>query len=36
MSAWFERVRAALAPRGYDVEREFASGGQSLRCEAAA
>jgi hypothetical protein len=27
MSAWFERVRAALAPRGYDVERELASGG---------
>lgn len=27
MSAWLERVRAALAPKGYDVERELASGG---------
>lgn len=27
MASWFERVRAALAPKGYDVERELASGG---------
>src|SRR6266545_7377391 len=27
MSAFFERVRAALAPKGYDVLRELASGG---------
>ena len=27
MSALFERVRAALAPKGYDVLRELASGG---------
>ncbi len=27
MSAWLQRVRAALAPKGYDVERELASGG---------
>ena len=27
MSSFFERVRAALAPRGYEVVRELASGG---------
>src|SRR2546422_3456499 len=27
MTSWVERVRAALAPRGYDVERELATGG---------
>ena len=27
MSVWLERVRAALAPEGYDVVRELASGG---------
>lgn len=27
MSAWLQRVRAALALKGYDVERELASGG---------
>src|SRR5438874_2238151 len=27
MSVWLERVRAALAPEGYDVIRELASGG---------
>src|SRR5207247_1716637 len=27
MSFWLERVRAALAPEGYDVVRELASGG---------
>jgi hypothetical protein len=32
MSAWLERVRAALAPKGYDVERELASGGMGTVC----
>src|SRR2546428_13686644 len=27
MTTWLERVRAALAPKGYDVERVLASGG---------
>src|SRR5579884_3885310 len=32
MSLWLERVRAALAPKGYDVEREVASGGMGSVC----
>jgi len=27
VTPWLERVRAALAPQGYDVERELESGG---------
>src|SRR2546428_12295840 len=27
MTTWLERVRAALAPKGYDVESVLASGG---------
>src|SRR5438445_5504281 len=27
MTSWLERVRAALAPQGYDVQRELESGG---------
>src|SRR3989441_10742033 len=30
MSAFFERVRAALAPKGYDVLRELGSGGMGI------
>jgi hypothetical protein len=32
MSVWLERVGAALAPKGYDVERELASGGMGTVC----
>ena len=30
MSAFFERVRAALAPKGYEVLRELGSGGMGI------
>src|SRR5438132_9299145 len=30
MSAFFDRVRAALAPKGYDVLRELGSGGMGI------
>jgi hypothetical protein len=30
MTAWLERVRAALAPNGYDVARVRASGGMGI------
>ena len=30
MTTWLERVRAALAPKGYDVERVRASDGMGI------